>query len=85
MSFEHDPDAAMPRLSRRRLLAATAIGVAARAMPAFAAPAPQSFRHGAFEVSVVSDGHLVLPTTFIGAGGPKSERDGGCRASTARG
>ena len=67
----------MPHLSRRSLLAATALGVAAHAtssLPAFAAPAPRSFRHGAFEVSVVSDGHLVLPTNFIGAGGPQEER-----------
>lgn len=68
----------MPHLSRRSLLAATALGVAARVamppLPACAAPAPHRFKHGAFEVIVASDGHLVLPTNFIGAGGPADER-----------
>lgn len=64
----------MTELTRRSLLAATAAGFAARAVPAFAAAPPYTFKHGAFEVSVVSDGHLVLPTSFLGAGGPPEER-----------
>ena len=59
-------------LSRRLLLAATAASLAARALPAFAAPA--SFRHGAFEVTVVSDGHLVLPVSFLAPDAPPAER-----------
>ena len=59
-------------LSRRSLLAATAASLAARALPAFAAPA--SFRHGAFEVTVVSDGHLVLPVSFLAPDAPPAER-----------
>jgi glyoxylase-like metal-dependent hydrolase (beta-lactamase superfamily II) len=52
-------------LTRRTLLAASAATAAAHALPAFAAAPPVTFRHGAFEVSVVSDGHLVLPTAFL--------------------
>ena len=60
------------RLTRRALLATTAASLAARAMPAFAAPA--TFRHGAFEVTVVSDGHLVLPVSFLAPDAPPAER-----------
>jgi glyoxylase-like metal-dependent hydrolase (beta-lactamase superfamily II) len=60
------------RLTRRSLLAATAAGLAARALPAFAAPT--TFKHGAFEVTVVSDGHLVLPVSFLAPEAPPAER-----------
>jgi len=62
----------MPFFSRRALLAATAASLAARALPAIAAPA--TFRHGAFEVTVVSDGHLVLPVSFLAPDAPPAER-----------
>lgn len=64
----------MSKLSRRTLLTATTASIAMRALPAFAA-APYSFRHGAFEVAVVSDGHLVLPTSFLAPDAPQAERD----------
>jgi len=64
----------MTALTRRSLLAATAAGLAARSLPAFAAPAPTSFKHGAFEVTVASDGHLVLPTSFLASKAPPEER-----------
>ena len=68
----------MSLLSRRSLLAATAASLAARglsvSLPAFAAPAPHTFKHGAFEVTVVSDGHLVLPVSFLAPGAPPAER-----------
>lgn len=64
----------MSKLSRRTLLTATTASIATRALPAFAA-APYSFRHGAFEVAVVSDGHLVLPTSFLAPDAPQAERD----------
>jgi glyoxylase-like metal-dependent hydrolase (beta-lactamase superfamily II) len=64
----------MPLLSRRSLLAATAASLAARGLPAFAAPSPYTFKHGAFEVTVVSDGHLVLPVSFLAPGAPPAER-----------
>ena len=62
----------MQTLSRRSLLAATAASLAARALPAFAASA--SFQHGAFAVTVVSDGHLVLPVSFLAPDAPPAER-----------
>jgi glyoxylase-like metal-dependent hydrolase (beta-lactamase superfamily II) len=62
----------MPTLTRRALIAATAASLAARALPA--AAAPTSFKHGAFEITVVSDGHLVLPTSFLAPGAPPAER-----------
>lgn len=64
----------MPKLSRRTLLAATAACIAARVQPALGA-APYSFQHGAFEVTVVSDGHLVLPTSFLAPDAPPAERN----------
>jgi glyoxylase-like metal-dependent hydrolase (beta-lactamase superfamily II) len=63
----------MPKLSRRALVAAATAGVAARALPAFAT-AHYSFRHGAFDIAVVSDGHLVLPTSFLAPDAPPAER-----------
>jgi glyoxylase-like metal-dependent hydrolase (beta-lactamase superfamily II) len=63
----------MSILDRRAFLAASAAGFAAHAMPALAA-APYSFRHGAFDVTVVSDGHLVLPTSFLAPDAPPPER-----------
>jgi len=60
--------------SRRTLLASTTASLAALAMPARAA-APYRFKQGAFEILVVSDGHLVLPTSFIAASAPPAERD----------
>jgi glyoxylase-like metal-dependent hydrolase (beta-lactamase superfamily II) len=63
----------MTQFTRRTLLAATATVIAARALPAFAA-APHAFKHGAFEVTVVSDGHLVLPISFLAANAPPDER-----------
>jgi glyoxylase-like metal-dependent hydrolase (beta-lactamase superfamily II) len=64
----------MSKLSRRTLLTATTASIATRALPVFAA-APYSFRHGAFEVAVVSDGHLVLPTSFLAPDAPPAARD----------
>jgi glyoxylase-like metal-dependent hydrolase (beta-lactamase superfamily II) len=64
----------MPTLDRRTFLAASAAGFAARALPAVAAT-PYAFRHGAFDVTVVSDGHLVLPTSSLAPGAPPPERD----------
>ena len=63
----------MTQLTRRTLLTTSAASFAASALPAFAA-APHSFKHGAFEVTVVSDGHLVLPTTMLAPTAPPAER-----------
>jgi glyoxylase-like metal-dependent hydrolase (beta-lactamase superfamily II) len=63
----------MLNLNRRTLLAAAAGSLAARTLPALAA-SPYAFKHGAFEVTVVSEGHLVLPTSFLASGAPPGER-----------
>src|SRR6476659_8037282 len=64
----------MPTFDRRMFLAASVAGVAARALPALVA-SPYPFRQGAFDVTVVSDGHLVLPTSFLAPGAPPPERE----------
>lgn len=63
----------MTQLTRRTLLTTSAATLAASALPAFAAT-PHTFKHGAFEVTVVSDGHLVLPTTMLAPTAPPAER-----------
>jgi glyoxylase-like metal-dependent hydrolase (beta-lactamase superfamily II) len=64
----------MLNLNRRELLAASAASLVTRTLPAFAA-SPFAFKHGTFEVSVVSDGHLVLPTSFLAPEAPPAERE----------
>jgi glyoxylase-like metal-dependent hydrolase (beta-lactamase superfamily II) len=59
-------------LSRRALLATTAATLAL-GLPA-AAATPHRFKHGEFEIIVVSDGHLVLPTSFLAPDAPPAER-----------
>src|SRR5262249_61264718 len=61
-------------LNRRTFLGATAASVATGPLPAFAA-APYAFNHGTFYVTVVSDGHLVLPTSFLAPDAPPAERE----------
>ena len=70
----------MSRFNRRAFLAASAAGIAARALPALAA-SPYTFRHGAFNVTVVSDGHLILPTSFLAPDAPPSEREAMLKAA----
>lgn len=64
----------MSTLDRRTFLAATAAGLAARTLPALAAT-PYAFRHGAFDVTIVSDGYLVLPTSSLAPNAPPTERE----------
>ena len=65
----------MSNFSRRTILAAAATTFfAARALPAFAAT-PYAFKHGAFELTVISDGHLVLPVSFLAPDAPPAERE----------
>ena len=59
-------------LSRRALLASTAATLSL-GLPAGAAT-PHRVRHGEFELIVVSDGHLVLPTSFLAPEAPPAER-----------
>ena len=62
----------MTAIDRRALLAGTAAALTASALPA--AAKPHSFKHGAFEVTVVSDGHILLPTSFLASQAPAAER-----------
>jgi len=59
------------RIDRRRFVAATAAGLALVGLDGVvrsrAATPPYSFRHGAFEISVVSDGHFILPPPNLAA------------------
>src|SRR5262249_10481519 len=58
-------------LDRRRFLAGTAAALAAaplgKAICAHAATAPYVFTHGAFEITVLSDGYFVLPPPNVSA------------------
>jgi glyoxylase-like metal-dependent hydrolase (beta-lactamase superfamily II) len=73
-------------LDRRSFLALTAGGVAAPLLPRMAfAAAPHRFTHGAFQVTVVSDGHLMLPTTFIAPDAPPAERSAALAAAKQTG
>jgi glyoxylase-like metal-dependent hydrolase (beta-lactamase superfamily II) len=63
----------MSKLSRRAFLSASAASLIAHA-PALAAT-PYLFRHGGFEITVISDGHLVLPTAFLAPDAPVAERE----------
>jgi glyoxylase-like metal-dependent hydrolase (beta-lactamase superfamily II) len=64
-------------LSRRQFLAAAAgaaaVGLAPR--PLLAAPAPHNFKHGDFDVTVVSDGYIVAPSSIHALDVPPTERE----------
>jgi glyoxylase-like metal-dependent hydrolase (beta-lactamase superfamily II) len=63
--------AALPVINRRRFLAATAAGLALTGLDGVvrghAATAAYVFRHGAFEITVLSDGYFVLPPPNLAA------------------
>jgi glyoxylase-like metal-dependent hydrolase (beta-lactamase superfamily II) len=67
-------------IDRRSFLARTA-GSLAAALPTPAFAAPYSFKQGAFEIIVVSDGHLVLPTSFLAPDAPPEPRKAALAAS----
>lgn len=60
-------------INRRELLTASAATLLSRATPAFAVT-PHTLKHGAFELTIISDGHLVLPVTFLAPNAPPDER-----------
>ena len=64
-------------LSRRRFLAGSAGLATAAALPRrlFAQEAPHSFMQGDFEITVISDGHLVLPSSILAPDAPAEERE----------
>jgi glyoxylase-like metal-dependent hydrolase (beta-lactamase superfamily II) len=59
--------------TRRDLVLGVAAVAATPGRAALAAP-PHRLTVGSFELSVVSDGHLVLPTTFLAPDAPGAER-----------
>jgi glyoxylase-like metal-dependent hydrolase (beta-lactamase superfamily II) len=61
-------------------LAASAASLITQTLPTFAAT-PFAFKHGTFEVSVISDGHLVLPTRFLAPEAPPAERKAQLKAA----
>jgi glyoxylase-like metal-dependent hydrolase (beta-lactamase superfamily II) len=63
-------------LDRRRFIIGAAGLATASAWPfrLWAAESPHSFRQGDFEVTVLSDGHLVLPASLLGPDVPAEER-----------
>lgn len=67
-------------IDRRTLLtgslASSIAGIAATQLPRLAsAAAVHQFKHGAFDIIVISDGHLVLPTDFLAPTAPAAERE----------
>ncbi len=63
-------------VDRRKLLAAAGALIAAGLLPrdVLALAAPYSFKQGDAEVTVVSDGHLVLPTSLLAPDAPPDQR-----------
>src|SRR5712664_2629147 len=58
----------MTRVDRREVLGGVIAASAMRLVPSAAwavAPTCYSFRLGQFEISVISDGHLTIPTRFL--------------------
>lgn len=70
-------------ISRRDALIGAGALAAALSTPAGlgAATAPHRFQHGAFEVMVVSDGHMVVRTELLAPGAPDAERAAVLRAA----
>ena len=63
-------------VSRRQVLAGLAGFGAAATLPrhVWAQAAPHTFTQGDFEITVVSDGHLVLPSNILAPDAPPEER-----------
>jgi glyoxylase-like metal-dependent hydrolase (beta-lactamase superfamily II) len=63
------------RLDRRKFLAGASALIAAGVLPknVFALAGPYSFKQGAYDVTVVSDGTLMLPMNLIDSGGKPEE------------
>jgi glyoxylase-like metal-dependent hydrolase (beta-lactamase superfamily II) len=64
------------QLTRRQMLRASAALAGTAMLPPrlWAQAAPHSFQQGEFEVTVVSDGHLVLPSSVLAPDAPPEER-----------
>lgn len=72
--FLSDPHATI-RLDRRKFMGIAAGLVAAGVLPSsvLALAGPHSFKHGAFDLTVVSDGNLELPLTIVSKDAPPEE------------
>jgi glyoxylase-like metal-dependent hydrolase (beta-lactamase superfamily II) len=58
----------MTHVTRRKLLGSLAAAAATPLCPSFAfarSPTHHSFKLGEFEIAILSDGHLVIPTQFL--------------------
>lgn len=75
MSECHRPTLVRSALNRRQFIAGAAslAGAGLWAVPGDARSGPYRFRHGNFEITVLSDGHLVLPATIHGVDVPREE------------
>jgi len=64
-----------PVLSRRQIMigGASLAGAGIWVAPCLAQTGPYRFRNGDFEITVLSDGHLVLPATIHGLDAPQEE------------
>jgi glyoxylase-like metal-dependent hydrolase (beta-lactamase superfamily II) len=76
LRFDPLKPASGPVLDRRRFIIGAAGLAASAAWPVrlWAAEAPFTFKQGDFEVSVVSDGHLTLPSNIFAGDAPPEER-----------
>jgi glyoxylase-like metal-dependent hydrolase (beta-lactamase superfamily II) len=61
-------------MSRRDVVRGAGVVIASAALASRASAAPHRFTVGTFELTVVSDGHLVLPTSFLAPDAPEAER-----------
>ena len=78
MSQFREPKPARFFVNRRQFMAGAAslAGAGLCAASSRAQASPYRFRHGDFEITVLSDGHLVLPATIHGLGAPPLEVQG---------
>jgi TAT (twin-arginine translocation) pathway-exported protein len=68
------PSAADTVLNRRQLLRGSAVVAALAAMPAkLSAGDTYRFRHGGFDISVLSDGEIIVPGNFIALDGSPAQ------------
>jgi glyoxylase-like metal-dependent hydrolase (beta-lactamase superfamily II) len=76
MRVSEVPNSAFITVDRRKFLAGATALIAAGLLHrhVLALAAPYSFKQGAVEVTVVSDGHLVLPVNLLAPDAPADER-----------
>lgn len=77
------PTSSQFKISRRNFLAGTAGLAGAALLPRFvlAATAAYTFKHGDFEITVVSDGQLISPASVFAPEAPAEEREAAIKAA----